>query len=75
MCGIFGFTLTQTVPLSRVFRLLEKLEVHQYPHEPKPVGGYLVPVNRVELLAPWLGLAALASLAILGVVLVSRRRA
>lgn len=40
MCGIFGFALAQTLPLSRVFRLLEKLEIHQYPHEPKPVGGY-----------------------------------
>jgi hypothetical protein len=29
--------------------------------EPKPVGGYLVPVSRVELLAPWLGLAALVA--------------
>jgi hypothetical protein len=25
---------------------------------PVPVGGFLVPVSRVELLAPWLGLAA-----------------
>lgn len=26
---------------------------------PVPVGGYIVPVNRLELLAPWLGLATL----------------
>jgi len=40
MCGIFGFLLVQPVPMVKVFRLLEKLEVHQYPNEPKPVGGY-----------------------------------
>ena len=41
---------------------------------PVPVGGVLVSVNRWELLAPWLGLAALISLATLGVGLVRRRR-
>jgi glucosamine 6-phosphate synthetase-like amidotransferase/phosphosugar isomerase protein len=40
MCGIFGFALKKPVQLARVFRLLEKLEVHQYPQEPRPVGGY-----------------------------------
>jgi len=40
MCGIFGFALTKPVSLIRTFKLLEKLEVHQYPKEPKPVGGY-----------------------------------
>jgi glucosamine 6-phosphate synthetase-like amidotransferase/phosphosugar isomerase protein len=40
MCGIFGFALAQPVPMVKVFRLLEKLEFHQYPNEPKPVGGY-----------------------------------
>jgi len=39
-----------------------------------PVGGIVVPVNRLELLAPWMGLAALASLAALTVALVRRRR-
>jgi len=39
-----------------------------------PVGGIAVPVNKLGLLAPWIGLAALASLAVLGVVLVRRRR-
>jgi hypothetical protein len=39
-----------------------------------PIGGIIVPVNTVELLAPWLGLAALASLAALTVVVVRRRR-
>jgi glucosamine 6-phosphate synthetase-like amidotransferase/phosphosugar isomerase protein len=40
MCGIFGFALTKPISLPKVFRVLEKLEVHQYPEEPKPVGGY-----------------------------------
>lgn len=40
MCGIFGFALTNSVPMARVFEVLEKLEVHQYPQEPRPVGGY-----------------------------------
>jgi len=40
---------------------------------PIPVGGIIVPVNKFELLAPWLGLAALASLAALTVALVRRR--
>jgi len=39
-----------------------------------PVGGYAVSVNRLTLLAPWLGLVALASLAALTVALVRRRR-
>jgi len=39
-----------------------------------PVGGIAVPVNKLGLLAPWLGLAALASLATLTVVLVRGRR-
>ncbi len=37
-------------------------------------GGIIVPVNRLELLAPWMGLAALAGLAALTVALVRRRR-
>jgi glucosamine 6-phosphate synthetase-like amidotransferase/phosphosugar isomerase protein len=40
MCGIFGFALTKPVSMVKVFKLLEKLEVHQYPQEPRPVGGY-----------------------------------
>jgi glucosamine 6-phosphate synthetase-like amidotransferase/phosphosugar isomerase protein len=40
MCGIFGFALAQPVPMTKVFRVLEKLEVHQNPNESKPVGGY-----------------------------------
>ena len=41
---------------------------------PVPVGGIAVPVNKLGLVAPWLGLAALASLAALTVALVRRRR-
>ena len=40
---------------------------------PIPVGGYVEPVNRLVVLAPWLGLAALAALAALTVALVRRR--
>jgi glucosamine 6-phosphate synthetase-like amidotransferase/phosphosugar isomerase protein len=40
MCGIFGFALKNPMSLAAVFKLLEKLEVHQYPQELKPVGGY-----------------------------------
>jgi len=39
-----------------------------------PVGGIVVPVNKLELLASWMGLVALASLAALTVALVRRRR-
>jgi CSLREA domain-containing protein/uncharacterized repeat protein (TIGR02543 family) len=41
---------------------------------PVPIGGIVVPVNKLGLVAPWLGLAALASLAVLTVALVRRRR-
>jgi len=40
MCGIFGFALKESVPLSKAFKVLEKLEVHRYSYEPKPVGGF-----------------------------------
>ena len=39
-----------------------------------PVGGIAVPLNKLGLAVPWMGLAALASLAALGVALVRRRR-
>lgn len=41
--------------------------------KPQPVGGYLVPVSQVELLAPWLGLAALLVVAAAAVVVIRRR--
>jgi glucosamine 6-phosphate synthetase-like amidotransferase/phosphosugar isomerase protein len=40
MCGIFGFALKKSLSIDKAFRVLEKLEVHQYPDEPTPVGGY-----------------------------------
>jgi len=42
---------------------------------PEPVGGIVVPVNKLGLLAPWLALVAMASFAALTVALVKRRRA
>jgi hypothetical protein len=39
-----------------------------------PVGGIVVPVDKVGLLAPWMGLVALAGLAGVGVALVGRRK-
>jgi hypothetical protein len=38
-----------------------------------PVGGIVVPVDRLGLLVPWVGMVALAGLAALGVALVRRR--
>jgi glucosamine 6-phosphate synthetase-like amidotransferase/phosphosugar isomerase protein len=40
LCGIFGFALASPVRMAKVFGVLERLEVHQYPQEPKPVGGH-----------------------------------
>jgi hypothetical protein len=39
-----------------------------------PVGGEVYPVNRVAILAPWLGLAAFLAIAMVVVVLFKRRR-
>jgi len=39
-----------------------------------PVGGIVVPVDKLGLVAPWLGLVALTGLAALGVALVRRRK-
>jgi glucosamine 6-phosphate synthetase-like amidotransferase/phosphosugar isomerase protein len=40
MCGIFGFVMKKPLAMAQVFRVLQKLEVSQYPGEPRPVGGY-----------------------------------
>lgn len=40
MCGIFGFMLKKPVDVAEVFKVLEKLEVHRYSGELRPVGGY-----------------------------------
>jgi hypothetical protein len=39
-----------------------------------PVGGVVVPVDRLGLVAPWLGLVGLVAVAALGVVVVRRRK-
>jgi len=41
------------------------------PGQPPPVGGIVVPVNRLELVAPWMGLVALVAV---GVTLMLRAR-
>jgi glucosamine 6-phosphate synthetase-like amidotransferase/phosphosugar isomerase protein len=40
MCGIFGFALRKPLPLTRVFRILKKLETHKYPQEKTTLGGF-----------------------------------
>jgi glucosamine 6-phosphate synthetase-like amidotransferase/phosphosugar isomerase protein len=40
MCGIFGFVMKKPLAMTQVFHVLQKLEVSQYPGEPRPVGGY-----------------------------------
>ncbi len=40
MCGIFGFSMKRPASMDKVFRVLQKLEVHQLPQEPLPLGGY-----------------------------------
>jgi glucosamine 6-phosphate synthetase-like amidotransferase/phosphosugar isomerase protein len=40
MCGIFGFVLKKPLSMNKVFAVLEKLEISQYPGEKLPVGGY-----------------------------------
>ena len=39
-----------------------------------PVGGEVYPVNRVAILAPWIGLAALMAVALAVAVLIKRKR-
>jgi len=40
VCGIFGFVLKKSVSMGMVFRVLEQLEVHQFPGEETAVGGF-----------------------------------
>ena len=40
MCGIFGFALRKPLPLTRVFRVQERLETHKYPQEKTTLGGF-----------------------------------
>ena len=41
----------------------------------KPVGGYVAPVNKLELLGSWIMLAALAAVGAIGAALLRRRMA
>ena len=50
------------------------LHVVAPPPPPVPVGGYIVPVNRMELLAPWPGLVALMAVVAAAVVVGRRMR-
>ncbi len=40
MCGIFGFILKKPVSMTKVVKVMQKLEVSKYPDENLPVGGY-----------------------------------
>jgi len=40
MCGIFGYVLKKPIRVAHALKVLQKLEKHQSPNEPKPVGGY-----------------------------------
>ena len=57
-------------------RRLTRGRIPLIPHPPpfEPVGGIVAPVSKLGLMAPWMGLVALASLAALTVALVRRRK-
>jgi hypothetical protein len=61
-----------TVVISNTRQTVECIFTNE---RPPVVGGYVIPVNKLGLLAPWLGLVALASLATLTVALVRKRGA
>ena len=44
------------------------------PPPPIPVGGYIVPISKYELLVPWMASATLAGLFLAGIVVVLRKR-
>jgi len=44
------------------------------PPPPIPVGGYIVPISKYELLVPWMVSATLAGLLLAGIVVVLRKR-
>jgi glucosamine 6-phosphate synthetase-like amidotransferase/phosphosugar isomerase protein len=48
MCGIFGFALNKSISTDAVFRVLENLEIHKYPQEATPVGGYGAGIAVIE---------------------------
>jgi hypothetical protein len=43
------------------------------PPPPIPVGGYIVPISKLKLLLPWMGLATLAGLLLAGMAVALRR--
>lgn len=45
-----------------------------YAYIPRPVGGIWVPINKFELLAPWIGLASLITVATASVIYVKHRK-
>jgi hypothetical protein len=61
-----------TVVISSTRQSVECIFINK---RPPVVGGYVIPVNKLELLVPWLGLVVLASLTALTVALVRRRGA
>lgn len=65
---------TTTVTIQLTNHQVECIFTNERPPSP-PVGGYVVPVNKLGLLAPWLALVAMASFAALTVTLVKRRKA
>ena len=40
MCGIFGYVTKKPLTMTKIFRVLQKLEAGRYPGEKQPVGGY-----------------------------------
>ena len=64
-----------TVTIELTNEVVECIFTNMQPRPPVVVGGYVVPVNKLEILAPWLALVAMASFAALTVALVKRRRA
>ena len=60
---------TTTVEISTTRQIVECVFTNE---RPPVVGGYVMPVNKLELLVPWLGLIVLTGLAASGVVLVRK---
>ena len=65
---------SMTVTIELTNQEVECIFTNEQP-PPPPVGGYVVPMNKLEILAPWLALVSMASFAALTVALVKRRRA
>ena len=72
--GAGGFACADVSADTNVSYAVALIVGEEQPPAPHPIGGIVVPVNKLELLAPWLGLVTLAGLAAVGIVLVRRRR-